>query len=223
MPNPRPTAKQDYPRVCGGTFWNGGFRLAKSGLSPRVRGNASSSSSSSLLSGTIPACAGERWPRSWGTRSIGGLSPRVRGNAFPSLACYYTMGTIPACAGERRRPLPPARPCGDYPRVCGGTIEGVAPYVQNKGLSPRVRGNGCLVVSWLFVSGTIPACAGERNGNALEVMARRGLSPRVRGNEDVRVADQVDHGTIPACAGERRYDRWDSEREGDYPRVCGGT
>ena len=31
--------------------------------------------------------------------------------------------------------------CAVYPRVCGGTIDGLTPAQAAEGLSPRVRGN----------------------------------------------------------------------------------
>ena len=89
-----------YPRVCGGTRLVAlGNRLV-AGLSPRVRGNRSISIPPGVLSGSIPACAGEptsratrdspcgvyprvcggTQPRRQATACCAGLSPRVRGN-----------------------------------------------------------------------------------------------------------------------------------------------
>ena len=51
-----------YPRVCGGTLHDRPNVTAGTGLSPRVRGNPFSLGRSLLISGSIPACAGE--PRS---------------------------------------------------------------------------------------------------------------------------------------------------------------
>ena len=48
-----------YPRVCGGTQRPGGMPAPTCGLSPRVRGNPSSSLLTRLMLGSIPACAGE--------------------------------------------------------------------------------------------------------------------------------------------------------------------
>ena len=95
-----------YPRVCGGTPVDPDGSVAKTGLSPRVRGNPAQDGHQVVRLGSIPACAGE--PRtSWcwvgiarvyprvcgGTPSPGrnspgaaGLSPRVRGNHSPTLA-----------------------------------------------------------------------------------------------------------------------------------------
>ena len=48
-----------YPRVCGGTIREGEKALVDSGLSPRVRGNRSSTFGIAASQGSIPACAGE--------------------------------------------------------------------------------------------------------------------------------------------------------------------
>ncbi len=45
--------------MCGGTASNRAFNWLYRGLSPRVRGNLYRSEAEILLSGTIPACAGE--------------------------------------------------------------------------------------------------------------------------------------------------------------------
>ena len=89
-----------YPRVCGGTGMGWGMGLGMNGLSPRVRGNRTTLTLTTLATRSIPACAGEPpvvlaarpcqqvYPRvCGGTPANGqqkadasGLSPRVRGN-----------------------------------------------------------------------------------------------------------------------------------------------
>ena len=193
-----------YPRVCGGTLGLVRIRHGNAGLSPRVRGNPSSSLSTAPLAGSIPACAGEpaagsRSPAAYGVyprvcggtllieqyqRQMEGLSPRVRGNRAGAGAEATAAGSIPACAGEpgvlNRGRLPPAR--GVYPRVCGGTRAKAQLYGVLHGLSPRVRGNPPCRLAAATPAGSIPACAGE---------------PEPSGN----------------------YTRCDAV----YPRVCGGT
>ena len=98
---------------------------------------------------SIPACAGEVYPRVCGGTEIHspancwrwvyprvcggtlrcqrcgddipGLSPRVRGNRFRGPGVILFCGSIPACAGEPRRRTPYRRQMPVYPRVCGGT------------------------------------------------------------------------------------------------------
>ena len=137
--------KAVYPRVCGGTCPEAVIRSNRMGLSPRVRGNPGLVRAGINNVGSIPACAGEPsqpkcrksgqrvYPRVCGgtANPLGdanyqkGLSPRVRGNPpdRPTLPC--SEGSIPACAGE---PVTTSNDLLDdevYPRVCGGTPEGM--------------------------------------------------------------------------------------------------
>ena len=90
------------------------------GLSPRVRGNRSGSAPLSVMTRSIPACAGEPpspsaaaeasqvYPRVCGGTSgdaldaatVWGLSPRVRGNRCHGGQQGAALRSIPACAGE---------------------------------------------------------------------------------------------------------------------------
>ena len=150
-----------YPRVCGGTLADHPGHRAGGGLSPRVRGNLAHSGADALVTGSIPACAGEPllirrqpprsgvYPRVCGGTSRTscrrlanrGLSPRVRGN--PSSAAFTSAieRSIPACAGEP--PSVAMRPAAV------------------SGLSPRVRGNRAEGPRSPIDRGSIPACAGE--------------------------------------------------------------
>ena len=109
-----------YPRVCGGTAPFTAAAAARTGLSPRVRGNRSRSTASGAGGGSIPACAGEPsagcsspapagvYPRVCGgtgrrcepAAAGRGLSPRVRGNPTPRRQQPRCRRSIPACAGE---------------------------------------------------------------------------------------------------------------------------
>ena len=151
-----------------------------------------------------------------------GLSPRVRGNPSPRTTRSSSPRSIPACAGE---PFPsPATGCGRgvYPRVCGGTRAVGDPFLCQKGLSPRVRGNLWLPDARLPSPGSIPACAGEplQKGDTTArepvyprvcggtfavcrcTTTRKGLSPRVRGNRKLSSLQNHSQRSIPACAGE---------------------
>ena len=163
--------------MCGGTP-----RLRpRLGLSPRVRGNPTASTTGLTTPWSIPACAGEPdgqhdrphyalvYPRvCGGTGIIGadpiiesGLSPRVRGNRWSCPRRQPRCRSIPACAGE---PLSIWH-CQEYPwvypRVCGGTVGLARADSRDVGLSPRVRGNLCPFGTVRNIRGSIPACAGE--------------------------------------------------------------
>ena len=130
-----------YPRVCGGTAFEGLDMAHILSLSPRVRGNQKYLLVVEADAGSIPACAGEpaghrsrmlrKWvyPRVCGGTIIAvylgttarGLSPRVRGNQIERRNRRSIIRSIPACAGE---PQVAPRRCDGvrvYPRVCGGT------------------------------------------------------------------------------------------------------
>ena len=193
-------------------------------------------------SGSIPACAGEPrirllssciervYPRvCGGTRRQGveqyfdiGLSPRVRGNRPPGGGRIYLCGSIPACAGEPSGPASCRIWYRVYPRVCGGTQTLLQQRWRAEGLSPRVRGNPCSLISASIPVRSIPACAGEpwrrlRAGavhwvyprvcggtrlSASRGITNPGLSPRVRGNRMPPASVSRTVGSIPACAGE---------------------
>ena len=233
-----------YPRVCGGTRKNMLRNAADEGLSPRVRGNRHARHRVTVLSGSIPACAGEPggagaeggergvYPRVCGgttalspySPSIEGLSPRVRGNPGRGRETARGRGSIPACAGEPMYAIWRCMPERVYPRVCGGTFDAALEYLEDRGLSPRVRGNLVGIVEQRIDNRSIPACAGEPSQSAgtqpsSSVYPRvcggtdlywtpdttdRGLSPRVRGNRVTYRLVPPTAGSIPACAGEPR-------------------
>ncbi len=170
-----------YPRVRGGTCLSDQQSRARMGLSPRARGNQCKKPTGRRGYRSIPACAGEPsiltplldrfkvYPRvRGGTQKAlleafpgAGLSPRARGNPAGSAGETHNSGSIPACAGEPAAPAPAVRRLAVYPRVRGGTRERVQMSLEQRGLSPRARGNlmrSCLRREML---GSIPACAGE--------------------------------------------------------------
>ena len=170
-----------YPRVCGGTGRTDVDTEMKEGLSPRVRGNHTLLLAVWLAGGSIPACAGEPlfhnrlermvrvYPRVCGGTPVvdsdgkpdWGLSPRVRGNQAEKGYFARFARSIPACAGEPDCSILWESNNEVYPRVCGGTNVEVLAENQNKGLSPRVRGNRYPRWRHRDRNGSIPACAGE--------------------------------------------------------------
>ena len=257
------TMTRVYPRVCGGTPVLKQADMIAEGLSPRVRGNLGLLGFAAVPEGSIPACAGEPgnparrprlpgvYPRVCGGTSDGphpqpgevGLSPRVRGNLVKVPLQQLQPGSIPACAGEPAASPPRRQRARVYPRVCGGTASMVKDISNTRGLSPRVRGNLLTDDAVGVRRGSIPACAGEPNGSAVNRSLARvyprvcggthyvlciicwviGLSPRVRGNLAAFVAPSQSGGSIPACAGEPDWLQSRRRPPRVYPRVCGGT
>ncbi len=127
--------------------------------------------------------------------------------------------------------------------MCGGTSVNLGLFLEDSGLSPRVRGNRFQLGNPSRLLGTIPACAGEPCWAPQQAKAGRdyprvcggtktwpaasnpvlGLSPRVRGNPSTICLNRSRAGTIPACAGEPVAWCNSSTIQRDYPRVCGGT
>ena len=170
-----------YPRVYGGTIQGTAETVARSGLSPRVRGNRHRENSSYDLERSIPACTGEPWaedgqradpevyPRVYGGTPLwgglrvsqAGLSPRVRGNRIRGGLCGYGSRSIPACTGEPVEAWAASNPIRVYPRVYGGTAVKTIRIIGGTGLSPRVRGNPRAAYVALHLQRSIPACTGE--------------------------------------------------------------
>ena len=167
--------------MCGGTRRLAGRTKRRAGLSPRVRGNHFENSLKFVSAGSIPACAGEPWPRPGrtapprvyprvcgGTQACActlasdeGLSPRVRGNHAEGHRVMIEIRSIPACAGEPNLHNSSLQPAQVYPRVCGGTLRIPICQFDWTGLSPRVRGNQADDIDLAVYSRSIPACAGE--------------------------------------------------------------
>ncbi len=129
---------------------------------------------------------------------------------------------IPACAGEPQPASHTASTRVVYPRVCGGTESLRRQHGDDRGLSPRVRGNHRYRRRAIRQSRSIPACAGEpfaplfgAKKNTVyprvcggtcptcsTAVRAAGLSPRVRGNPSAIIPAPVSMRSIPACAGE---------------------
>ena len=133
-----------YPRSRGGTQARGVLMTVDQGLSPLTRGNLRHLTRITVVTGPIPAHAGEpSWSRQSGVtggaypRSRGGtrrrlaqrgnqqgLSPLTRGNLCASPAPATTPGPIPAHAGEPRSSCSISSKPRAYPRSRGGTQSG---------------------------------------------------------------------------------------------------
>ncbi len=252
-----------YPRVGGGTPTPIFREPVRRGLSPRGRGNLPILPAHVPAHGSIPAWAGEPvglrrpvfrqrvYPRvGGGTVECmghlglgGGLSPRGRGNLRAGSPALLPAGSIPAWAGEPHCLHLLRVHRSVYPRVGGGTVEGLVHLGLGGGLSPRGRGNQPLFPCGSNGRRSIPAWAGEpgrgmpgpedgrvypRVGGGTRPRQRVnflswGLSPRGRGNRQRAVRLTADMGSIPAWAGEPSRVKGISHGSAVYPRVGGGT
>ena len=211
-----------YPRVGGGTTYQGGADDHVQGLSPRGRGNRQTACTRFRRNRSIPAWAGEPlvlyyrtdmkqvYPRvgggtmnSWAnSHCLWGLSPRGRGNRVDRYGPVLASGSIPAWAGEPPQPGAIVHSEWVYPRVGGGTASTRAALAQDVGLSPRGRGNLALTLKDTEVDGSIPAWAGEPR-RPRGTRTGTPVYPRVGGGtEKGENARCVLKGSIPAWAGE---------------------
>ena len=153
------------------------------------------------------------------------------------------MRSIPARAGEPCLALSEMLSRTVYPRACGGTPREIWPGSNQRGLSPRVRGNRGFGLGDRTSCGSIPARAGEPPNTATRPRRDRvypracggtarqglgsggpgGLSPRVRGNRRAPATGDGCTGSIPARAGEPTGSRTLYPLGRVYPRACGGT
>ena len=152
------------------------------GSSPRVRGTEWRVSQGYGPERFIPACAGNRQPKTepFALPSVhprvcgeqegigdsrvsqGGSSPRVRGTGSHFFFVVPCFRFIPACAGNSWPAMqtPTERPV--HPRVCGEQSWKRSRSAAGRGSSPRVRGTAfCASVNFMIFR-FIPACAGNR-------------------------------------------------------------
>ena len=234
--------RRAYPRIRGGTDREAYTAVRAWGLSPHPRGNLGSSLKPILIFGPIPASAGEpvRPPLAWGCRwayprirgGTGlagapsarnlGLSPHPRGNHSFYQPGPRRRGPIPASAGEPDDGRQGFATGEAYPRIRGGTGEGLYSGATVQGLSPHPRGNHTRNSAAGGKAGPIPASAGEPAPSGKSTLPSRayprirggtqvrhhvletlwGLSPHPRGNQRAAVHKGTGHGPIPASAGE---------------------
>ena len=211
-----------YPRVGGGTGNRTFAKSAASGLSPRGRGNRTSTYPCKRWRGSIPAWAGEPYldlHLYQGSR----VYPRVGGGTRFIIYCAW----IPVGLSPRGR----------------GTSHRLGIIKVMWGLSPRGRGNPLHESRCRDSIGSIPAWAGEplprypidgvnkvyprvgggTHGGGGGGISSAGLSPRGRGNRDTAPRDDHLERSIPAWAGEPGHDRHSHDARKVYPRVGGGT
>ena len=191
--------------------------------------------------GIIPACAGNTASETDITASRRD-HPRVCGeHAALHGQGDGGLGIIPACAGNTasRRRCP--KGSWDHPRVCGEHSMVVMYPSPGWGSSPRVRGTLCPCRKNHYVTGIIPACAGNtprprhvgrmgrdhprvcgEHASAVSTASpSSGSSPRVRGTLLAQVRVRGEGGIIPACAGNTMTSRCPARSAWDHPRVCG--
>ena len=172
-----------------------------------------------------------------------GASPRLRGKRFHLGPVCLGHGCIPAPAGETsEQPFVRLRKAV-HPRACGGNSEPTAGTRWWSGASPRLRGKPPSKPSGRYLTGCIPAPAGETSYASNRYDCDRvhpracggncpggprspwspGASPRLRGKRLAGRYRPEHSGCIPAPAGETEGHRGQQEAGRVHPRACGGN
>ena len=213
------------------------------GLSPRGRWKRFVSSTNVLLSGSIPAWAGETsgrqvrrefwavYPRVGGGNAMSkyhvdkakGLSPRGRGKLIAIPIKAESIRSIPAWAGETRQHASTRRLQEVYPRVGGGNEIKMAETLYPEGLSPRGRGKRQALRPDRAQKRSIPAWAGETAMTAM-TMPAPAVYPRVGGGNARHPAEGFDvEGLSPRGRGKPPLWAQPSGAGGSIPAWAGET
>ena len=251
----------DHPRGCGEKYPASTSSCPRRGSSPRVRGEGGLPPAAAHERGIIPAGAGRSviivrraliardHPRGCGEKPDGvthldsslGSSPRVRGEVSFGFLLFALSGIIPAGAGRSAPGSSPPFVPRDHPRGCGEKVCEADGVEHQLGSSPRVRGEGTVLLKVALGRGIIPAGAGRRWSGAkgrgrdgdhprgcgekvsipLDVLMLWGSSPRVRGEDDGGGDEGGVKGIIPAGAGRSSAEPGLRARYWDHPRGCG--
>ncbi len=194
------------------------------GLIPACAGNTGQLLSQLVLDGAHPRLRGEHWKTFWAALSSPGSSPPARGTPADEDGSDGDDGLIPACAGNTQK-RPSCRSTDRaHPRLRGEHIWSGVIDAMAAGSSPPARGTPGVPSGSGFMSGLIPACAGntdtytgpnspsaahprlrgEHARCATASIFRRGSSPPARGTLIKTWAARFDGRLIPACAGNTR-------------------
>ncbi len=236
-----PMCGRVHPRVHGGAVATGTTPCGARGPSPRSRGSPTSSSSSPLRHGSIPAFTGEPgrmrgctsapWvhPRVHGGADgdIGviparhGPSPRSRGSRSRSTSCFGRSRSIPAFTGEPVVAGLREHLSAVHPRVHGGAFVLQLNSADGMGPSPRSRGspfNGRRAQRRIR---SIPAFTGEPCWRRTAA-AQNAVHPRVHGGAGrALVRGFRRHGPSPRSRGSRVRDERTEQARRSIPAFTG--
>ena len=197
---------------------------AQLGSSPLARGTQNNRLSILLISGLIPARAGNtllkktpRGPPGAHPRSRGehrpaisiwipfrGSSPLARGTRKTAFKELSLIGLIPARAGNTRELQRRCAGARAHPRSRGEHIENPKARLPSPGSSPLARGTRKEALEVIQLTGLIPARAGNTQSPEQQFRSLR-AHPRSRGEHQLlRRADSPSLGSSPLARGTRR-------------------
>jgi len=234
-------ARWVHPRVRGAVVGKQCRSLRDQGPSPRARGSPHSAPGVRIITGSIPACAGQSTHRSapyhqpWvhprvrgavraaptGGVFLSGPSPRARGSRALLGEKGGFPGSIPACAGQSLAGRLGPSVCRVHPRVRGAVAVSEAERPRPRGPSPRARGSRVVKLPVVVLAGSIPACAGQSPRRLIRSSVSR-VHPRVRGAVDcARASGRRQVGPSPRARGSRVYSEFGSHLMGSIPACAG--
>ena len=154
-------SNRDHPRVCGEHVSCELDGFAVQGSSPRMRGTPTNDYDFDTPRRDHPRVCGEHVPAIAPTAPPTGSSPRMRGTRSVGRAVRGGLGIIPAYAGNTSSAWLCMIRIRDHPRVCGehGSAAKFVGYCL--GSSPRMRGTRFVSDASNFLTGIIPAYAGN--------------------------------------------------------------
>ena len=156
-----PNAARDHPRACGEHTLMLELAQTYTGSSPRMRGTPMGTCSYLLITGIIPAHAGNTTTM-YPWNLILGDHPRACGeHFFRAIIDVEIRGIIPAHAGNTCLPVSPAASSWDHPRACGEHKLLTSLLKKRRGSSPRMRGTRRQLFHDIQFGGIIPAHAGN--------------------------------------------------------------
>ena len=190
----------DHPRACGEHQRHQPSLSAGRGSSPRLRGTRDRHRGVKIMTGIIPALAGN-------TRRLpmggGGMRehPRACGEHIPAAECnVFAWGSSPRLRGTHRFNLFSTRPVGIIPALAGNTVR-----------RSRIR---------IHVVDHPRACGEHSNALPISVAAP-GSSPRLRGTHAGLRHPFHQRAIIPALAGNTLVVLFERALDLDHPRACG--
>ena len=212
------------------------------GLSPPTRGNPNPLQDAAGNEGSIPAHAGQPWPRirprpgfrvyprprgattlsELRARLMEGLSPPTRGNRRDHCAIAIRRGSIPAHAGQPATRSGRTTTTPVYPRPRGATPR-ESGLGSGRGRSiPAHAGQPSTCVSELRDLGVYPRPRGATDAAGRACQRPRGLSPPTRGNPRSTPPRTPKGRSIPRPRGATEIRRWRDRRgEGLSPPTRG--
>ena len=154
-----------------------------------------------IITGIIPAYAGNTGGEGAGHGHASGSSPRMRGTHLVVREVVLMAGIIPAYAGNTWSWWCSASIPWDHPRVCGEHLGCLVGRVDGGGIIPAYAGNTIASCAGESIESDHPRVCGEHPYRIIPIPEDMGSSPRMRGTLRHRRCRAGYRGIIPAYAG----------------------